>query len=74
MLPRAFHARELQLVASSDGDDYAGYARWLWTHPEPLLAELFVGTVRPEALIGTFGRLRAAPRPVSVVTDWRAEA
>lgn len=71
-LPPAFHARELTVVASSDGEDYAAYARWLWDHPEPLLARLFGVTVTPAELPAAFARLRAWPRPVSLVADWAA--
>ena len=71
-LPPAFHERELQLVASSDGEDYHGYAGWLWAHPEPLLVKLFEVTVELSGLIGMFARLRRFPRPVSVVADWSA--
>lgn len=30
VLAPAFHAKELQIVGSSDGEDYQGYARWFW--------------------------------------------
>lgn len=73
-LPPAFHTRELTITASSDGEDYAVYARWLWDHADPLLERLFAVTVRPDDLPGTFGRLSTLPRPVSLVTDWTGEA
>ncbi|PTA67255.1 theronine dehydrogenase [Deinococcus arcticus] len=56
-LPPAFHTRELQLVTSSDGEDYAAYARWLWHHPESLLAGLFPVTVHPAQLPALYPRL-----------------
>lgn len=34
VLPPACHTRELSVVASSDGEDYAAYAAWLWRHAE----------------------------------------
>lgn len=71
VLPRAFHDRELVVVASSDGGDYHAYAEWLWKRPDPLLERLFEYTVRPTELMETFDRLRDLPRPVSVVVDWR---
>lgn len=73
-LPPAFHTRELTVTASSDGEDYAAYARWLWNHTDPLLEGLFAVTVRPDDLPGTFGRLSTLPRPVSLVADWTGEA
>lgn len=69
-LPPAFHTRELSVAASSDGEDYAVYARWLWDHADPLLERLFAVTVMPEELPGAFERLRTLPRPVSLVADW----
>lgn len=72
VLPPEFHSRELTLVASSDGEDYHAYARWLWQNADPVLESLFQLVVTPEALIGTFGRLRDSPRPVSVVVDWQS--
>jgi alcohol dehydrogenase len=71
ILPPSFHARELSVVASSDGEDYQGYAQWLWQQPTSLLERLFEHTVRPSDLIATFARLRQMPRPVSVVVDWQ---
>lgn len=70
-LPRKFHERELRVVGSSDGEDYAGYARWLWAHAEPELAAVFEDTVTPADLPATFERLRRWPRPVSVLVRWR---
>lgn len=67
-----FHSRELTVFASSDGEDYAAYARWLWAHADPLLESLFPETVKPRALPATFTRLTQWPRPVSVVVDWTA--
>lgn len=72
-LPPAFHTRELTVTASSDGEDYAAYAGWLWDHADPLLARLFEVTVLPHELPATFERLRTWPRPVSVVADWTGE-
>ncbi|WP_245872726.1 zinc-dependent alcohol dehydrogenase [Deinococcus planocerae] len=72
-LPPAFHTRELTVTASSDGEDYAAYARWLWGHADPVLERLFEVTVRPGDLPASFNRLRFLPRPVSLVADWRGE-
>ncbi|CAM3776150.1 zinc-dependent alcohol dehydrogenase [Deinococcus frigens] len=71
-LPPAFHTRELSVVASSDGEDYATYAGWLWEHADPVLERLFAETITPDDLPATFARLRQPPRPVSVVVDWTA--
>ncbi|BDP42417.1 alcohol dehydrogenase [Deinococcus aetherius] len=70
-LPPAFHTRELTVTASSDGQDYPAYARWLWGHADPVLARLFEVTVTPEDLPDVFEGLRGLPRPVSPVVDWR---
>ncbi len=72
-LPPAFHTRELNVVASSDGEDYAAYAQWLWEHADPALERLFVETIRPDDLPATFARLQQGLRPVSVVVNWTAE-
>lgn len=71
-LPPAFHARELSVVASGDGEDYAAYAAWLWQNTDPVLERLWSETIRPDALPITFARLRHFPRPVSVVVEWTA--
>lgn len=69
-LPPAFHARELSVTASSDGEDYGAYAAWLWRHADPLLERLYPVTVTPADLPTTYARLHGTPRPVSVVVDW----
>lgn len=69
-LPPAFHARELSVVGSSDGEDYAAYARWLWAHAEPVLGTLFERTVRPGDLPDLYRELTGWPRPVSAAVDW----
>ncbi|GMA16223.1 theronine dehydrogenase [Deinococcus metallilatus] len=72
-LPPAFHTRELSVTASSDGEDYAAYARWLWQHTDPVLGRLFEGTVTPDDLPAAFGTLLTLPRPVSPVAEWMGE-
>lgn len=72
-LPPAFHSRELSVVASSDGEDYQAYARWLWDHADPVLERLFPETIKPEDLPATLARLRDWPRPVSVAVDWTGQ-
>ncbi len=69
-LPSAFHANELSVMASSDGEDYAGYAEWLWANTEPLLARLFETRIAAADLPAAFHRLQRWPRPVSLVADW----
>lgn len=71
VLPPQFHSRELAVVASSDGEDYATYARWLWQHADPVLEMLFQRVVTPDELMDTFHQLFEMPRPVSVLVDWR---
>ena len=70
-LPPRFHTRELSVVASQDGEDYQGYAAWLWRQPGDLLEPLYRHTVSPAELIPAFGTLRRLPRPVSLVVEWR---
>lgn len=70
-LPPEFHSNELSVVASSDGEDYHVYAAWLWKNAEPVLESLFQETVAPGELLGSYRRLLAWPRPVSVLVDWR---
>ncbi|WP_407540807.1 hypothetical protein Q0M94_05265 [Deinococcus radiomollis] len=31
ILSPLFHRHELTVIASSDGEDYSAYARWLWS-------------------------------------------
>lgn len=69
-LPPAFHSRELSVVASSDGEDYAAYAGWLWGNADPVLERLFAETVSPDELPAAFARLASWPRPVAVVVNW----
>ncbi len=73
-LPRAFHDRELTVIASDGGEDYPTYARWLWAHPEPLLVELFSPTLPPERLPDAYRTYGTSPRPVSAVLDWTSGA
>ena len=70
-LPRAFHERELTLIASNGGDDYPAYARWLWDHPAPQLEQLFQDTLRPDQLPEAYRRYAGpSPRPVSALVMW----
>ncbi|WP_293915270.1 theronine dehydrogenase [Deinococcus sp.] len=70
-LPPAFHTRELSVVASSDGENYQSYARWLWTHADPLLGRLFEVRVSAEQLPDALTKLQTWPRPVSLVAEWQ---
>ena len=72
-LPPAFHQRELRLMASSDGEDYAAYARWLWEHADALLERLFQWEITPQGLPAVYERLRQLPRPVSALVNWADE-
>lgn len=72
-LPPAFHARELSVMASSDGEDYHAYAGWLWANADPVLALLFSETVRADNLPAAFLACERWPRPVSVAVDWSAD-
>ncbi len=69
-----FHARELVIVGSSDGEDYPGHARWLFAQPQPALDQLaavFDARVPAKHLLDTFARLVAgAIAPVKVFVDY----
>lgn len=69
-LPPAFHQRELWVVASSDGQDYHAYARWLWANADPVLEQLFQAVITPPELLDAYVRLREFPRPASLLVDW----
>lgn len=65
-----FHRKELSVVASSDGEDYAAHARWWWRHVSPVLEALYPLTVAATNLPGLYARLDSPDRPVSVLVDW----
>lgn len=59
-LAPAFHANELRIIASSDGEDYRGHARWYFAHSrryEDTPALLFQHEISHTALPATFARL-----------------
>ena len=72
-----FHARELTVVGSSDGEDYPGHARWLFALPQPdlnRLAAVFDLHVSVAHLLDTFERLAAGRiTPVKVFVDYARE-
>ncbi|AKH18039.1 zinc-dependent alcohol dehydrogenase [Deinococcus soli (ex Cha et al. 2016)] len=65
-----FHRKELSVVASSDGEDYAAHARWWWRHVSPVLEAMYPLTVAATDLPGLYARLDSPDRPVSVLVDW----
>lgn len=69
-----FHARELAVVGSSDGEDYPGHAHWLFERPQPeldRLAAVFDLHVPVARLLDTFERLAAGTiTPVKVFVDY----
>lgn len=72
VLTPEFHARELSVVASSDGEDYPGYARAFfdhWRETRGALEELFTLRVSARELPETFERLLADP-PVKVFVSY----
>lgn len=69
-----FHRKELSVVGSSDGEDYAAHARWWWPHVSPVLAALYPLTVPAAGLPGLYARLGRPDRPVSVLVDWETGA
>ncbi len=73
-----FHARELAIVGSSDGEDYPGHARWLFARPQPQLDKLtavFDLRVPAARLLDTFERLAAGRiTPVKIFVDYAPES
>lgn len=72
VLTPEFHARELSVVASSDGADYSGYARAFferWREAREPLEELFTLRVSAHELPETFERLLVDP-PVKVFVSY----
>ncbi|MDP9470955.1 MAG: zinc-binding alcohol dehydrogenase [Chloroflexota bacterium] len=73
-----FHAREIAVVGSSDGEDYPSHARWLFAQPQPALdrlAAVFDLRVPVAHLLDTFERLGAgAVSPVKVFVDYAPES
>lgn len=37
-------------MGSSDGEDYAAYASWLWEHADPVLEALFARVIPADEL------------------------
>ncbi len=73
-LTPAFHAKELQVVGSSDGWDYHLHAAWYFQeiqrYPTPL-EELFQLQISSNELISTFTQLALGELyPTKVLVDW----
>lgn len=72
----AFHERELSIVGSSDGSDYARHAAWYFSQPAAErddLATLFDWAVPAAALVDTFRALAAGERtPLKVLVRYEA--
>lgn len=76
-LSPVFHERELSVVASSDGVDYAGHARAFftrWLEHRPLLAALFEWQVDAARLPEAFARMLMEPPPLKVLVHYRSDA
>ena len=68
-----FHARELSVVASSDGEDYPGYAQKFfeyWRGTRAPLDKLFTVRITADELPETFEQL-AVTKPIKVFVDYR---
>lgn len=65
-----FHRKELSVVASSDGEDYAAHARWWWRNVSPVLEALYPVTVAAADLPDLYDRLSTPDRPVSALVEW----
>ena len=75
LLEPAFHAKELQVVGSSDGWDYQLHAAWYFQeiqrHPTPL-EELFQLQIPSDELISTFSQLALGViRPTKVMVHYK---
>ena len=65
-----FHRKELSVVASSDGEDYAVHARWWWRNVSPVLEALYPVTVAAADLPDLYARLSTPDRTVSALVEW----
>ena len=67
-----FHQKELRVMGSSDGEDYAEHARWFFALPDlSKLTALFDLEVDAEALPETFARMaRGELQPVKVLVRY----
>lgn len=65
-----FHRKELSVVASSDGEDYAVHARWWWRNVNPVLEALYPVTVAAADLPDLYACLSTPDRPVSALVEW----
>ena len=65
-----FHRRELTIMASSDGDDYPTYARWLWNNADPLLERLFEASLPASKLAAVLPNLYLCRGQNSVNPVW----
>ncbi|HEY0738212.1 MAG TPA: alcohol dehydrogenase catalytic domain-containing protein [Herpetosiphonaceae bacterium] len=73
LLP-AFHEKELQILGSSDGEDYRGYAQWFWPHAQAAaqeLAQLYELTIPATNLAQTFAAIAASDQPpIKVLVEY----
>lgn len=71
VLSPEFHQKELTIMASSDGEDYAAYARWLWENHDPALEWLFEDSIPAPELAAFLPNLQGQiERPVSFTLRW----
>jgi len=71
-LPPSFYEKELNIVGSSDGEDYQKYAEWLFNTPnQSLLKRLFEQAIHYEQLPSHYKKLkRSTNRPITTLVKW----
>jgi len=71
----AFHEKELQIIGSSDGIDYPGYAAWYWPHARQnrsQLEQLFTRSIAFNDLPEAFAQMSSEPvPPLKVLVQYR---
>jgi len=71
-LPPSFYEKELNIVGSSDGEDYQKYAEWLFDAPNhSLLKQLFEQTIHYEQLPSYYKKFeQLTNRPITTLVKW----
>jgi len=71
-LPSSFYEKELNIVRSSDGEDYEKYAEWLFNASDhTLLKQLFKQTLHYKRLPSYYKELKELTnRPITTLVKW----
>ena len=75
VLTPAFHQKELSIVASSDGQDYQGHAKWFFQVVDGYtdkLEQLFDSRITLDELVSTFERMaKGEISPIKVLVKYQ---